>query len=109
MSHAFSPPNISHNSPEVMVVSLGMNSKCTMHLTSHKTVSLTFPLDTAVLNGTDICTFLSINNSHALINVDWRHVFFSWELSSLQAVFSTLTDSSALFISPIQSLLVVEI
>jgi hypothetical protein len=109
MSHAFSPPNVSYYSPEIMVVSLSMNPKCTMHLTFHKTVSLTFPVDTAVLNGTDNCTFLSMNNSNAVINVDWRHVFFSHELSSLEAVLSTRTYSSALFISPIQSPLVVEI
>lgn len=107
MSHAFSPPNVSHYSPEIMVVSLGMNPKCTMHLTSHKTVSLYFPVDTALLNGTDICTFLSINNSHTMINVDWRHVFFSQ--SSLQAVLSTLTYSSVLFISPVHSLLLLDI
>ena len=109
MSHAFSPPSVLYYYPEIMVVTLSMNPKCTVCLTFHKTVSLTFPVDTAVLNGTDICTFLSINNSYALINVDWRHVFFSQELSSLQAVLSTLTYSSALFISPIQSPLVVEI
>jgi len=109
MSRAFSPPNVSHYSPEIMVVSLGTNPKCTMSLTTHKTLSLSFPLDTAVLNDTDICTFLSISNSRATINVDWRNVFFSQELSSLQAVLSTLTYSSVLFISPILSPLLVEI
>lgn len=109
MSYAFSPTSVSHCFPEIMVVSSGMYRKCTMCLTSHKAVSLTFPVNAAVLNGTDICTLLSIKNSHALINVDWRHVLFSHELSSLQAVLSTLTYLYALFISPIQSLLMVEI
>lgn len=37
----------------------------------------------SVLNSTDVCTFLSMNNFHLSMNVNQRHVFCSQELLSL--------------------------